>query len=82
MSDKIELMRLCGFYRAIFRVLANQNRGHSRVMFFFFFFKLFIFPFLYTGATVSGGVREANPPPPPIRNLTVFIIHSMMSTNC
>ena len=30
--------------------------------FFFFFFKLFIFPFLYTGATVSGGTREANPP--------------------
>ena len=32
MSDKIELLRLCGFYRAIFRALANQNRGHSRVM--------------------------------------------------
>ena len=32
MSDKIELMKLAGFYRANFRVLANQNRGHSRVM--------------------------------------------------
>ena len=33
MSDKIELMHgYAGFYRAIFRVLANQNRGHSRVM--------------------------------------------------
>ena len=31
-SDKIELMMLCGVYRAIFRVLANQNRGHSRVI--------------------------------------------------
>ena len=31
-SDKIELMMLCGVYRAIFRVLANQNRRHSRVM--------------------------------------------------
>ena len=32
MSDKIELMRLCRVLQSNFRVLANQNCGHSRVI--------------------------------------------------
>ena len=33
MSDKVEHMRSCGVLQSnFFRVLANQNRGHSSVM--------------------------------------------------
>ena len=43
MSDKIKFMRLCGgFYRAIFRVLANQNCGHSRVMLEYVIYNVFL----------------------------------------
>ena len=33
MSDKLEPISYAGFYEGTFCVLANQIRGHSRVMF-------------------------------------------------
>ena len=33
MSDKLEPISYAGFYKGIFGDLANQIRGHSRVMF-------------------------------------------------
>ena len=69
----------CMFFIIVDACHVNVINNLFFVFLFFFFSNSLFSLFLYTGATVSGGAREANPP---IRNLTVFIIHSMMSTNC